>query len=142
MGRLSLRATRTSLSLPPSSVRGQSADPLSLVVFRVPEGVPRQTHPAPPGQAGAGEALPQKPPLQEEGGLVGDVGPLPLLGALLPLRPLGNHQSPNLLRTSRARSSAPLPAPSPFLSPSSRERRKASGLSRVTRAERGWGAPS
>ena len=122
-------------------MRGQIADPLPLVVFRVPEGVPRQTHPAPPGQAGAGEALPQKPPLQEEGGLVGDVGPLPLLGALLPLRPLGSllHQSPNLLGTSRARSSAPLPAPSPFLSPSSRERRKASGLSRVTRAERGGG---
>jgi hypothetical protein len=44
-----------------------------------------------------------------------------------------------LLRTSRARSSAPLPAPSPFLSASSRERRKAKRLSRVMRAERGVG---
>ena len=36
----------------------EGEDPLPLVVFRVPEGVPRQTYPAPPGQAGAGEALP------------------------------------------------------------------------------------
>jgi len=78
---------------PPLLVRAgpEGEDPFPPVLLRLAQGVPGHRRPQAPGQAGALEALLPKPPLQEEGGLVGRVaGPrllLPLLSDLLHASP-------------------------------------------------------